>query len=61
MAEQPCPTCKGNRLSKKSLAVKIDGKHIGEVTELSIEEALDFFNNLDLIRKRNANCQIDFT
>ena len=61
MAERACTTCKGYRLSKKSLAVKVEGRHIGEVTELSIEKALAFFNNVDLIRKRNANCQIDST
>ena len=43
MAEQPCPTCKGNRLKKESLAVLIEGRHIGEVTTLSIEEAYQFF------------------
>ena len=51
MAERACKTCKGYRLSKESLAVKIVGKHIGEVTELSIEKALDFFKNLTLSEK----------
>ena len=46
-----CKTCKGYRLSKKSLAVKVDGRHIGEVTELSIEKALAFFNNVTLSEK----------
>ena len=32
MAEQACPTCKGNRLKTESLAVLIDEKHIGDVT-----------------------------
>ena len=49
MTEHPCTTCKGYRLSKEALAVKIGGKHIGEVTELSIHEALDFFKTLALI------------
>ena len=51
MAEQACKTCKGYRLSKESLAVKIEGRHIGEVTELSIEKALNFFKNLTLSEK----------
>ena len=51
MAERACKTCKGYRLSKESLAVKIEGRHIGEVTELSIEKALDFFNNVTLSEK----------
>ena len=51
MAERACKTCKGYRLSKQSLAVKIEGRHIGEVSELSIEKALAFFNNVTLSEK----------
>ncbi|EZP75090.1 excinuclease ABC subunit A [Parageobacillus genomosp. 1] len=51
MAQQPCPTCKGNRLKKESLAVLVGGKHIGEVTALSVTEALEFFANLTLSEK----------
>ena len=51
MAERACKTCKGYRLSKESLAVKIEGRHIGEVTELSIEQALNFFEHLTLSEK----------
>jgi excinuclease ABC subunit A len=51
MAQQPCPTCKGNRLKKESLAVLVGGKHIGEVTALSVVEALEFFQNLSLSEK----------
>ncbi|WP_017435682.1 excinuclease ABC subunit UvrA [Saccharococcus caldoxylosilyticus] len=51
MAQQPCPTCKGNRLKKESLAVLVGGKHIGEVTALSVTEALEFFANLQLSEK----------
>ncbi|REK56431.1 MAG: excinuclease ABC subunit UvrA [Geobacillus sp.] len=51
MAQQPCPTCKGNRLKKESLAVLVGGKHIGEVTALSVTEALTFFENLQLSEK----------
>jgi excinuclease ABC subunit A len=51
MAQQPCPTCKGNRLKKESLAVLVGGKHIGEVTALSVTEALEFFQNLQLSEK----------
>ncbi|WP_078543918.1 excinuclease ABC subunit UvrA [Litchfieldia alkalitelluris] len=51
MAEQACPTCKGNRLKKESLAVLISGKHIGHLTGLSINEALDFFTDVELTEK----------
>ncbi|MBS2970587.1 excinuclease ABC subunit UvrA [Metabacillus sp. KIGAM252] len=51
MAQQPCPTCKGYRLKKETLAVKIDGRHVGETTTLSVQEAHDFFGKLDLTEK----------
>ncbi|PJW14490.1 excinuclease ABC subunit UvrA [Geobacillus sp. Manikaran-105] len=51
MAEQPCPTCQGYRLKKESLAVLIGGKHIGEVTAMSVTEALAFFEGLELTEK----------
>jgi excinuclease ABC subunit A len=51
MAQQPCPTCKGYRLKKESLAVLVGGKHIGEVSSLSITEAQKFFSSLQLSEK----------
>jgi excinuclease ABC subunit A len=51
MAEQPCPGCKGYRLKKESLAVLISGKHVGEVTSFSINEAHEFFSSLELTEK----------
>ncbi|WP_339211028.1 excinuclease ABC subunit UvrA [Aeribacillus sp. FSL K6-8210] len=51
MTNQPCPTCKGHRLKKESLAVLINGRHIGQVTQLSIREAYQFFDQLALTEK----------
>jgi len=48
MAEIPCPSCKGNRLRDEILAVRIGGLNIAEVTNLSIVQALEFFENLEL-------------
>ena len=48
MAEIPCPTCGGKRLKKEVLAVKVGGLNIAEVTDLSIDKAIEFFNNLEL-------------
>ena len=39
----PCEACKGYRLKPQALAVKIGGRHIGEVTDLSIRNALAWF------------------
>ncbi|KPN97439.1 excinuclease ABC subunit UvrA [Lysinibacillus sp. ZYM-1] len=51
MAQQACPSCKGYRLKPETLAVKIADKHIGEVTQYSIQEADTFFKGLDLSEK----------
>ncbi|MER8801513.1 excinuclease ABC subunit UvrA [Mesorhizobium sp. M0998] len=46
MSATPCPACRGYRLKPEALAVKIAGKHIGEVTELSIRKADQWFTDL---------------
>jgi len=46
MATHICPDCEGKRLKKESLAVKVAGKNIYEVTLLSIDEAYRFFSSL---------------
>ena len=43
-----CPECKGSRLAKDADYVKIDGKSISDIVSLSVEEALQFFNDLEL-------------
>lgn len=48
MAKHPCPKCKGERLKPESLAIKIDGRSISEVTRLSIKSALHFVDTLEL-------------
>jgi len=46
MATYICPDCEGKRLKKESLAVKVAGKNIYEVTLLSVDEAYKFFASL---------------
>ncbi|MFA6250272.1 MAG: excinuclease ABC subunit UvrA [Candidatus Shapirobacteria bacterium] len=46
-----CPECQGWRLKKESLEVKINGKNIGEVANMTIAEALEFIKRID---HRNA-------
>ena len=41
-----CDACSGHRLKAEALAIKIDGKHISEITELSVRRSLDWFQNL---------------
>lgn len=54
MSQKACPTCEGNRLKKEILAVEVGGKNISYVTNLSIEEALKFFGELNLSEKEKA-------
>lgn len=54
MAHQKCPACHGARLKKESLAVLINGQTISQVTDLSIEEANQFFEHLSLTEKEMA-------
>ena len=42
-SDHPCSACNGFRLKPQALAVKIDGKHIGEVSDMSIRDANDWF------------------
>jgi len=41
-----CKTCGGHRIKPESLSVKINHKHIGEVTKMSVNDAFDWFLNL---------------
>jgi excinuclease ABC subunit A len=45
-----CPECKGARLKKESLSIKISEKNIHQVTEMSIKSAKEFFENLKLTK-----------
>ena len=48
MADRPCPKCKGRRLKPEVLAVKVGGKNIMEVTDLSVEDLIDYIEGLNL-------------
>ncbi|SHF28209.1 excinuclease ABC subunit A [Fodinibius roseus] len=43
-----CPDCEGYRMRKDALYVKVNDRHIGEVSEMTISAARDFFENLEL-------------
>ena len=55
MSATPCAACNGYRLKPESLAVKINGQHIGEVSELSVRKAVKWATDLPehLDTKRN--------
>ena len=48
IGETECETCHGARLSEKVLAVQIGGKNIYEWTQMSVKEAIEFMDHLEL-------------
>ena len=48
MSEIICPSCKGERLKKESLAVTVGGINISELCKKTVTEALEFFDALEL-------------
>ncbi|MGI6153219.1 MAG: excinuclease ABC subunit UvrA [Christensenellaceae bacterium] len=50
MVEIPCPECRGQRYKPETLAVRIGGKNIAELSELSISAARDYLNNVPLTK-----------
>ena len=54
MSVSSCPSCKGKRLKKESLAVKIDKYNITDVTSLSIKEARNFFDSLTFSKDKQT-------
>lgn len=53
MAEIPCDECKGDRLSAESLAVTVGNKNISEFCKMSVVDAIDFVNALELNEKES--------
>ena len=50
MEEVPCPKCHGARLRDSSLAIRVGNLNIHELTELSIDKSLEFFENLEFTK-----------
>jgi excinuclease ABC subunit A len=50
----PCDICNGTRYNRETLQVRYKGLNIAEVLELTIDDALDFFENIPTIRRRLA-------
>ena len=48
----PCEVCQGRRYNRETLEVKYKGKSIYDVLEMTVEEALDFFDNVPSIRRK---------
>lgn len=48
----PCDVCKGKRYNRETLEVKYKGKNISEVLDMTVEEALEFFENIPKIKNK---------
>src|SRR6184192_3654132 len=48
----PCEVCKGRRYNRETLEVRYKGKSIADVLDMSVAEALDFFENQPRIRTK---------
>ncbi|WP_311476528.1 excinuclease ABC subunit UvrA [uncultured Gulosibacter sp.] len=59
LREVPCAACQGARLRPEVLAVTVQGKSIADVTWMSLDEALAFFDNLELTpREQQVAAQV---
>jgi excinuclease ABC subunit A len=48
----PCEVCQGKRYNRETLEVKYKGKSIYDVLDMTVEEALDFFQNVPSIERK---------
>lgn len=52
MAHIACPDCGGKRLKREALSVTVQGKSIAEVSDMSVRDAREFFEHLELTEKQ---------
>lgn len=48
----PCEECHGKRYNRETLEVRYKGKSISDVLEMTVNQAVDFFENVPVILKR---------
>ncbi|MBE5756549.1 MAG: excinuclease ABC subunit UvrA [Clostridiales bacterium] len=53
----PCEVCKGSRYNRETLAVKYKGKSIADVLNMTVDEAVDFFENVSSIKNKIKTMQ----
>lgn len=51
MVETPCPVCHGDRLRPETLAFRVGGKNIAEVSRMAVADLIPFFDHLELSEK----------
>lgn len=58
VVEKTCEECKGHRLQQQSLAVKVADKNIGQILDMPIEKAYDFFSNAQNFKSLSAQQEL---
>ncbi|MGI6102445.1 MAG: excinuclease ABC subunit UvrA [Bacillota bacterium] len=53
----PCEVCKGKRYNRETLEIKYKGKTIADVLDMTVSEALSFFENIPAVRRKLAILQ----
>ena len=53
----PCEVCKGKRYNRETLEVKYKGKTISDVLEMTVDEAVDFFENIPRVHRKLKTLQ----
>lgn len=53
----PCEVCKGKRYNRETLEVKYKGKNIYEVLEMTVDEGVEFFENIPKIKRKLETLQ----
>ncbi|MEN3190430.1 MAG: excinuclease ABC subunit UvrA [Atribacterota bacterium] len=48
----PCEVCKGKRFNRETLEIKYKGKNITQILDMTVEEALEFFNAIPSIKRK---------
>ena len=48
----PCEICKGKRYSRETLEVKFKGKNISDILDMTVEDALEFFDSIPKIKRK---------
>ena len=48
----PCEICKGKRYNREALEINFKGKNIGDVLDMTVSEALEFFENIPKVRNK---------
>lgn len=48
----PCEVCDGKRYNRETLEVKYKGKSIYDVLDMTVEDSVDFFENVPSVRRK---------